>query len=375
VEESLMSDAAIRFEEVQASSGKIGRVTLNVPATLNSLTLEMVDLLQARLDNWRDDADVAVIFIEGSGDKAFCAGGDVQALHQSAVATPGGPCDYAEAFFTREYRMNYTLHTYPKPVVCWGHGIVMGGGLGVMAGCSHRVVTEKTRIAMPEVTIALFPDVGGSWFLNRMPVKSGQFLALTGASINAADAIYTGLADRFIASEHAPAVFERLVGQSWSGSARRNHALVTHTLRPFTEQSVSQCPGGQVEPHLGTIGTLCDGDDIHEIIDNILDQATQDPWLSKARDSLAHGSPLAALWIYRQLQETRHASLREVFQSEIMLATNIVRHPEFAEGVRALLIDKDRSPRWQYQKSRDVPDEVLDAFFSPPWDENPLADL
>jgi enoyl-CoA hydratase/carnithine racemase len=375
VEELLMTDAPVLFEEVPAAAGRIGRVTLNVPGTLNSLTLEMVDLLQARLDAWRDDEDVAVIFIEGSGDKAFCAGGDVQALHQSAVETPGGPCDYAEAFFTREYRMNYTLHTYPKPIICWGHGIVMGGGLGVMAGCSHRVVTEKTRIAMPEVTIALFPDVGGSWFLNHMPGRTGHFLALTGASINGADAIYTGLADRFIASEHEAAVLDQLVAQSWNGSARRSHALVRHTLRPFAEESLSQCPGGQVEPHLGTINTLCDGDDIHEIIDNILAQVTQDPWLAKARDSLAHGSPLAALWIHRQLQETRHASLREVFQCEIVLATNIVRHPEFAEGVRALLIDKDRSPRWQYQHSRDVPDELLDTFFSAPWDQNPLADL
>ncbi len=148
------------------------------------------------------------------------------------------------------------LHTYPKPIICWGHGIVMGGGLGVMAGCSHRVVTEKTRIAMPEVTIALFPDVGGSWFLNHMPGKSGQFLALTGASINAADAIYTGIADRFISSERREEVFEALLRQKWQVDPAAIMRLVRHTLRPFAEQSVSQCPGGQVEPHLGSIATL-----------------------------------------------------------------------------------------------------------------------
>jgi len=295
-----MSEAPILFEEWPAGAGKLGRGTRGVAAALNSLTLEMVDLLQAQLDAWRDDDNIAAVFIEGAGEKAFCAGGDVQALHQSAVETPGGPCEYAEAFFTREYRMNYTLHTYPKPMVCWGHGIVMGGGLGVMAGCSHRVVTEKTRIAMPEVTIALFPDVGGSWFLNHMPGKSGQFLALTGASINAADAIYTGMAGRFIASEHKDEVVEQLLRQAWSGDFSANHALAKHTLRPFSEQSVSQCPGGQVEPHLSTINTLCDGDDIHEIIDNIVGQQTQDPWLARARDSLAHGSPPPALWLPRQ---------------------------------------------------------------------------
>ncbi|MDX1735964.1 MAG: enoyl-CoA hydratase/isomerase family protein, partial [Halioglobus sp.] len=245
-----MSDQPILFEELPAGTRKLGRVTLSVPATLNSLTLEMVDLLQQQLDAWRGDDAIAAVFIDGAGEKAFCAGGDVQALHRSATETPGGPCEYAEAFFTREYRMNYTLHTYPKPLVCWGHGIVMGGGLGVMAGCSHRVVTEKTRIAMPEVTIALFPDVGGTWFLNHMPGRSGQFLALTGASINAADAIYCGIADRFIGSDSKDDVLEQLLRQEWQAQAASNHALTRHVLRPFSEQSVAQCPGGQVEPHL-----------------------------------------------------------------------------------------------------------------------------
>jgi enoyl-CoA hydratase/carnithine racemase len=291
------------------------------------------------------------------------------------VETPGGPCEYGEAFFTREYRMNYTLHTWPKPLVCWGHGIVMGGGLGVMAGCSHRIVTERTRIAMPEVTIALFPDVGGSWFLNHMPGRSGLFLALTGASINAADAIYTGIADRFISSEHKQAVVGALLQQAWSDDQEANHALVRHALRPLAEQSIAALPAAQVEPHMATIARLCDGDGIHDIIDNIAGLDNDDPWLAKARDSLVHGSKLAALWIHRQLQETRHASLREVFQAEIQLATNIIRHPEFAEGVRALLIDKDRNPQWAYAASRDVPEDVLEGFFTPPWPNNPLADL
>ncbi len=369
-----MSDAVL-FEELAAASGKIGRVTLNVEATLNSLTLEMVDLLQAKLDDWAQDDSIAAIFIEGAGEKAFCAGGDVQALHRSAVEQPGGPCEYAERFFEREYRLNYTLHTYAKPLLCWGHGIVMGGGLGVMAGCSHRVVTERTRIAMPEVTIALFPDVGGSWFLNHAPGKTGEFLALTGASINAADAIYIGIADRFILSEHKDAVINCLLRKEWSSDAEANHALVRRTLRPFAEQSLSASPAGQVEPHAATIAQLLDGDDIHAVIDQITGLGSDDPWLAKARDGLAHGSPLAALWIDRQLHETRHMGLADIFRAELQLATNVVRHPEFAEGVRALLIDKDRNPAWQFKASRDVPAAVLDGFFRAPWAQNPLADL
>ncbi len=370
-----MSDAPVIVEVVECAERKLGHLTLNVPKTLNSLTLPMVDTLQEQLDAWRDDPEIGAILIDGSGEKAFCAGGDVQALHRSATATPGGPCEEAEAFFAREYRMNYTLHTYPKPIICWGHGIVMGGGLGVMAGCSHRVVTEATRIAMPEVTIALFPDVGGSWFLNHMPGKSGQFLALTGASINAADAVFTGLADRFIASEHKGAVLEQLRRSNWADDCAANHARVRHILRPLTEQSIASMPGGQVEPHLSRINSLCDGDDVHQVVDNIVNQQTTDQWLSRARDGLAHGSPLAALWISRQLQETRHSSLREVFQAELQLATNVVRYPEFAEGVRALLLDKDRNPAWAFKSTREVPQALIDGFFTAPWADNPLADL
>ena len=363
------------FEELAAAAGKVGRVTLNIEATLNSLTLEMVDLLQAQLDSWAGDDSIAVVYIEGAGEKAFCAGGDVQALHASSTGTPGGPCDYAETFFSREYRMNHTLHTYAKPVICWGHGIVMGGGLGIMAACSHRLVTEKTRIAMPEISIALFPDVGGSWFLNHMPGKSGEFLALTGASINAADAIYTGIADRFVAGEHKQAVIDALLAQCWDGDVQASHGKVRHVLRPFARHSIGARPAGQVEPHMDTIAALCDGDSVHEIIDNIVNQVADDPWLNRARDNLSHGSRLAARWIHHQLWLTRHASLKEVFQAELLLATNIMRHPEFGEGVRALLIDKDRKPSWSFATSRAVPDALVEQFFTAPWDENPLADL
>ncbi len=369
-----MSDV-ILCEELPAASGRIARATLNMPATLNSLTLEMVDLLQKQLDAWQKDDNIAAIFIDGSGEKAFCAGGDVQALYRSAIEQTDSHRTHAETFFEREYRMNYTLHRYAKPIICWGNGIVMGGGLGVMAGCSHRVVTEKTRIAMPEIAIALFPDVGGSWFLNHMPGSAGIFLALTGASINASDALYTGIADRFIASERKDAVLNALTGEHWHADIAKNHAQVRHLLREQANASIGSCPAGQVEPHMATINELCDGDDIVDITNNICNIETDDPWLGKARDSLRYGSPLAVQWTYRQLLETRHSSLKEVFQAELQLATNIVRHPEFAEGVRALLIDKDRQPDWQYKTIDAVPADVLDGFFQAPWSQNPLADM
>ncbi|MFN2289535.1 MAG: enoyl-CoA hydratase/isomerase family protein [Chromatocurvus sp.] len=370
-----MSDLPVLITEQDSAQGAIGVITLNVPKTLNSLTLEMVELIQEALNRWRREDNIAAVFIAGSGDRALCAGGDVQALHASAVERPGGPCLYAESFFTHEYRMNYTLHTYPKPIICWGSGIVMGGGLGIMAGCSHRVVTETTRIAMPEITIALFPDVGGSWFLNHMPGSIGRFLALTGAQINATDAIYIALADRFITSDRCNSVMEQLLAQSWTNDPAANHGLVHDVLRTAAKASASDRPGGQVAEHREQIAALCDANTIHGVVDNITALDTDDKWLVKARDSLANGSPLAALRIDRQLTETRHSSLKQVFQAEIQLSTQIVRHPEFAEGVRALLIDKDRSPAWQYSTTREVPAAVLDGFFVAPWDTNPLRDL
>lgn len=369
-----MSESVL-FAERSASSGKVAHITLNSEASLNALTLEMVDLLQARLNAWRDDDDIAAIFIDGTGERAFCAGGDVQALRASAVQIPGQAGAYAEAFFEREYRMNFTLHTYLKPVICWGHGVVMGGGLGILAGCAHRVVTGSTRIAMPEITIGLFPDVGGSWFLNHMPGSAGRFLALTGASINAADAIFTGLADRFIGHQDKPSVLARLLDTQWSSQPANNHARVREVLREFALRSAQEIPDAQVEPHLARIGELCDGDDIHAIIDNIVRQETDDRWLARARDALAQGSKFAACWIDRQLHNTRHSSLRECFQAELVLAVNAVRNPEFAEGVRALLVDKDRKPAWQYKSSRDVTHDALDDVFVAPWPVNPLADL
>ncbi|MEM1145721.1 MAG: enoyl-CoA hydratase/isomerase family protein [Pseudomonadota bacterium] len=372
---SAESEPLVLVRREAAGARYIGRLTLNSPSTLNSLTLEMVDAIQGALDGWLTDPEVALVLIDATGEKAFCAGGDVQALHASSVGTPGGPCEYAEEFFAREYRMNYTLHTYPKPVVCLGHGIVMGGGLGIHAACSHRVVTETTRIAMPEVTIALFPDVGGSYFLNRAPGATGRFLALTAASINAADAIFCGFADRFIPAAQLESVVAALLAEEWDGDIERDHARTREILRGFSEAHQDQLPSPQVQPHLAKINRLCDGTDVHDVIDRICTLETDDRWLTRSRDGLAHGSKLAALWIYRQLVVARHLSLKEIFQSELQLATNIMRHPEFGEGVRALLIDKDRSPKWSYERSRDVPAEVLDGFFTSPWTSNPLSGL
>ena len=377
MEERLMSqEPTVQIQEHASRQGMIGHMTLTVPATLNSLTLTMVDQIQSTLEQWRDRSDIAVILIDGSGDKAFCAGGDVQALRDSCLASPGGPCDYAETFFTREYRMNFTLHTYPKPIICWSSGIVMGGGLGILAGCRLRIVTETTRIAMPEVTIALFPDVGGSWFLNRMPGGTGLFLGLTGASINAGDALYTGIANRFMSADQRPQLLHALSQVAWTAEPNQNGDLARGVVHSLSLEATQEVPESLVEQHRAVIDDICDTDQILTLgvrIKALSDSS--DRWLAKAAQGFANGSPLAARWIAEQLRRTRHCSLAEVFQAEIVLGTNIMRHPEFAEGVRALLVDKDRSPQWTYSSLESVPAQVLETFFNPPWTHNPLADL
>lgn len=366
-----MTEAVVLFEELAAAGGKkIGRATLNVPKSLNSLTTEMVELMLEKFNQWAEDDSIVCLFIDGSGEKAFCAGGDVQALHASAVATPGGPCLDGENFFAREYRLDYMIHVYSKPVVVWGDGIVMGGGLGIFAGGSHRIVTETSRFAMPEVTIGLFPDVGGSYFLNRMPGKAGRFLALTGASFNAADAVYTGIASAFISRERYKDVLSALID-----AAPSDNDTMDKVLEGFIAESAEVCPVGNVQPHQEVINQLCAAEDIADVVSAFARFETEDKWVSKAKKSLAHGSPLSVLLIDEQLNRTRGLELADVFRSELVLATNIIRYPEFAEGVRALLIDKDQSPKWQFPDIQSIDSELVDSFFVAPWDENPLADI
>lgn len=371
-----MGDQPVLFETRETSNGKqLAIATLNVEKTLNSLSMEMVDMLYAQLKSWESDENVVAVFMQAAGEKAFCAGGDVQKLRQSSLDNPGGPCEYAETFFEHEYRLDYTIHEYKKPIICWGHGIVMGGGLGLMVGSKHRVVTERTRMGMPEITIALYPDVGGSYFLNHAPGRTGLYLALTAANMNAADCLFVGYADYFIEHERKADVIEQLTNLVWSGKEEIDDEAITLVLSNLAQVSEEAMPEGNIEPHYDVIQQLTDYPTLPEIVDAITGFETDDKFLGKGAAALAHGSPLSACNIYQALSLTKDMSLADVFRFELMLSTNVVRYPEFAEGVRALLIDKDNQPRWQHSSVRDVPEDLLASMVTPPWPENPLSDL
>lgn len=371
-----MSEQPVLFETRATGNGKYMAVaTLNEEKTLNALSIDMVELLYAQLRTWQQDESVVCVVLQAVGKKAFCAGGDVQKLYQSSIDSPGGPCEYAENFFEREYRLDFLIHEYSKPIICWGHGIVMGGGLGLLAGCGHRVVTEKTRMAMPEITIALFPDVGGSWFLNRAPGRSGLYLALTAASMNATDCLFVDYADHFIEHQYQQQVLEKLLSLDWQSESSINDGLISDLLVGFSEQSADAKPAANVEAHFDVIQQLTDHDNLSDIVAAIANYESDDKWLQKGAAALAHGSALSACNIYQAQTMASSFSLAQTFCFELMLATNVVRHPEFAEGVRALLIDKDQQPRWLFNSVNDVPASLLEQMVTPPWNENPLADL
>jgi enoyl-CoA hydratase/carnithine racemase len=285
------------------------------------------------------------------------------------------PHPAALPFFADEYRLDHLLHHYPKPLLTWGSGIVMGGGLGLIAGASHRVVTETSRIAMPEVTIGLFPDVGASWFLRRVPERGGLFLALTGAQINGADAIFGQLADYFLRSSDRSAVFERLRDVHWSADTRSNHDQLSALLKQFSHDASP--PIANLQQHAVTINAMCDGDSLHEIVARITSYSGDDAWLQRAAATLKAGSPTSAALAWELRSRAASLDLAATYRIELIVALQCCAHLDFPEGVRALIIDKDNAPRWQPKTLAEVTPQWLAGHFVAPWpsEQHPLADL
>ena len=372
----------VLIEERRAANGvRIGVARLNAEKTLNALSLEMIDLLTERLCVWAVDPGVVLVVLESAGEKAFSAGADLRKVHESMLAHHASAQRddirgnaYAAGFFGREYRLDYAIHTYPKPVMCWGHGIVMGGGVGLMSGASHRVVTNESRVAMPEITIGLYADVGGSWLLGRMPGATGLFLALTGARLQASDTLFVKLADYCIDHARKPAVLDALMAQQWTGSPAENDRLLSAVLYRF---AAADLPHGPLRRHFDLINKLCGHGQLQEIVSAITGLKTEDAWLVKAGSTLAAGSPSTAALSCELQRRARYLSLADVFRMEFVASLHCARRADFAEGIRALLIDKDQRPRWQPPSLAQVTPEWTEGFFASPWKahEHPLADL
>ena len=374
------AQAPVLFEQRPLAGGKqIGFATLNAPASLNGLSLAMAQLLDAQLAAWADDADIALVVLQGAGEKAFCAGGDLHGLYRGMrdyEAAGRGDIrnnSYAVDFFTTEYRLDYRIHTYPKPLLCWGHGIVMGGGIGLMAGAGRRVVSERSRLAFPEIGIGLYPDVAGSWLLHRVPDGAGLFLALTGAPLNAGDAIYAGLADVFVPEAQRAAVYARLGEQRWSGDAQSDAQRLHAVLDEFSQAAAP----GPLQQHAALLRALPDADDLPALVAAIAALPGDDAWLQAAQKTLAAGAPGSARLGFALQRRAATLSLADTFRLEYIVSLHCAAHGDFAEGIRALLIDKDKNPQWNPAALAQASAEWAEPFFHAPWpaNEHPLAGL
>ncbi|RYF74875.1 MAG: enoyl-CoA hydratase/isomerase family protein [Comamonadaceae bacterium] len=340
-----MTEPVVLFNEIPTADGKrFGIATLNVPSSLNALSVDMVRLLTPKLREWAADDRMAGVLLDAAGEKAFCAGGDLRQLYQTLLDCKAGRNEYAERFFGEEYELDHLIHTFPKPFVCWGHGIVMGGGVGLMAGCSHRVVTEGSRIAMPEVNIGLYPDVGGSWFLRRAPGRTGLFLAFTAAQINASDAIFAGLADLLVPHAAKARVLEAIGAASWLGQGDADRATMSRLLAAAGEGATA--PASKLREHFDLIHSLMAGDDLAEIDRRLRGLHSDDAWLQTAAKTYARGAPSSVALSWALWQRVPRMSLAEVFRLEYQASLGFCAHADFAEGIRAVLVDKDRNPKW-----------------------------
>ena len=360
-----MVDSHVRFE----IKGFLGIATLNRPAAINALSGEMFKALRCQIKAWISDPQVKLIVLRGAGEKGFCAGGDVKSL----VLTLNARSDLSHAleFFVDEYSLDYLIHTSKKPILALSHGLTLGGGIGLFAGAACRVVTETSVLAMPEIAIGYFTDVGSSYFLNQMPGHLGRFLALGAIRFQASDALYLGLADVYVEQAKVPALLEYLEqrlgsveGQSDGGSGW-SRAQLRAEVKNFGSSSGLTWKPSLFETYFETLNVLCQADSILDIerrwrkLGENLPEGF--PWSLEAFFS---GSPTSAALIFEQLRRGKGMSLKECFDMELNLALACCQRSEFREGVRAQLIDKDRHPQWRPQNITDVDLNEIQRYFS-----------
>jgi enoyl-CoA hydratase/carnithine racemase len=336
---------------------RIGIITLNRPEKLNAINIEMFQSIAHHLDLWENDPDVDMVVIKSAVEKAFSAGGDLRIFYDIQQAFPGSEvCAKFDDFFRFEYALNSHIHHYKKPYIALLHGIVMGGGLGVSLHGSCRIVSEDLTMAMPECAIGLFPDAISSAFLRECPGFLGRFLGVTGYRMNAADALYTGLATHYMSKETFEVFLEALCQSPTEGCAEE----VLHELLDYFA-------GGEVpvvselERHRSLIDESFSEPTLEDALFKL--QGLKDPWVWKVLDNLEEACPLSLKVSFELLKRARGKSFRDLHAMDFTLAQNFLRHGDVLEGIRAKIIDKDHSPHWQHKTLQEVPDELVDGFF------------
>jgi enoyl-CoA hydratase len=325
--------------------GAVGLITLNRPKALNALTRDMCLAMKAQLDAWAGDMQVKTIVAQGSGERAFCAGGDIRSLYESGKAGTS----YALGFYRDEYVLDAAIKHYPKPYVALISGIVMGGGVGVSVHGSHRIADETTNFAMPETGIGLFPDVGGSFFLARAPGEIGMYLALTGARLKTADCLYAGVATHFVAKDKRAALIERMAAGASPDEA----------LKDLSET----VPDTFLDSHRKAIDAIFAKDSVEDILAAL--DADHTDWSRDTARTIRAKSPTSTKLTFRQIREGAKLSFDDCMRMEYRMVQRIVAGHDFYEGVRATIIDKDGTPKWDPADLAAVSDTAIDTYFAP----------
>ncbi len=357
-------------EVIAEVQGRIGCITLNRPKALNALSLPMIRELTDALQRWREDPQVLAVAVRGTGKEgpfgAFCAGGDIRFFHQAAHAGDAALGD----FFTEEYALNHLIHTYSKPYIAFMDGIVMGGGMGISQGASVRMVTERTKMAMPETNIGLFPDVGGGYFLSRCPGKLGEYLGLTGLMLSGPQAMAAKLADIALPSSMLEAIWTKLVSSPFENSEAVERWVLA---QPGSLPPEKLAPQPQIDAIFGLPS-------VQAMLDAL--EATSDEWSQHTAKTLRARSPLMLHVVLEQIRRARGMGLADDLRMERDMVHHCfhlraVSESETVEGIRALAVDKDHSPQWKPARVEEVDATEVARFFVSPWssDHHPLRHL
>lgn len=333
----------------------IGHLTLNRPAGLNAITLNMVRSLTEQLQAWADDPHVYAVVLRGAGEKAFCAGGDIRSLYDSFK---NGDSLHQD-FFVEEYALDLSIHHYRKPILALMDGFVLGGGMGLVQGADLRVVTERSRLAMPEVAIGYFPDVGGSYFLPRIPGELGIYLGVTGVQIRAADALYCGLADWYLDSTKLADLDQKLDQLLWQDSPLKD---LQGVLAKLAVQQLPDAPLAALRPAIDHFFALPDVPSIVEQLQQVT-VANSHEWALTTANLMQTRSPLAMAVTLEMLRRGRRLRLEQCFALELHLDRQWFERGDLIEGVRALIIDKDKSPRWNPSTLHGLDPSHVESFF------------
>ena len=329
------------------TNASAGVLSLNRPKAIHALTLPMCHAMSAALREWASDDAVKAVILDHSEGRGFCAGGDIAFLRNSAL-NDGGTS--GRKFFHDEYQLNHQMFTYPKPIVAFMDGITMGGGVGISQPAKYRVATENTRFAMPETGIGLFPDVGGGWYLSRLPGRMGQFLALTGARLDGAECLWAGLATHYLPSEALAEAKERIANGHEPGGVLSSLAVTP--------------PPARIEGNAAAIAKHFASDRYEDILASLELDDTE--WAAKELATLRTKSPQTCKVALRQLAESAALTdFADNMRMEYRIASRVLVRPDFAEGVRAVIVDKDNAPRWDPATPEGVTDDLLDAIFAP----------